>query len=1053
MRLQQLFERVDGKEFRVAQIEAQAGQGKTLCVAQYLNNAQVAHCWFQLGPEDGDPLSLALNLISAIRMQVGEFSPYKLENILQHGEFGPENVDQIACLLLEALGKTKLICIFDDVHHIAGFAQSEKLLTFLVQGASSSLRFILLSRLTFPPEIRNSLPEKHTLRLSNADLAFTQFEIAELFNTIISRPVTLGAVSELHRLTEGWCMGLRLLGLGLPEESADKRQERLTALNLEGHSILAYFMREVFSGFQRETRQALLRLSLLERIPLALAKKLLNVDKTAPDVNSLLTDNLFIRFHEGEVDTLVFHHLFRETLKDLALTQLLPAEIYAVQITAATWYADSGQYEEALHYYLAAAHFEEAESSLKAIGFELMASNRLVTLASFLAEVPDAAEESYPWFGYFRGLLNLNTYPPLALAEFEQARHKFELADDNIGELLCLIESVAFHVLVDGAFNAARPLLVRAEKLFPATSTHLHPRYHLHTVSILALSSIFINCDFHLAKHYNQISEQLAGQEGTANARAISLIGMLAAAVFAMDFVQCTSLAEQTAPVLRDTRLSPYWQMVLRVMLCDYLYISGQYDSYRYHSQVVREAANADLALRSVAGPLMRMWDIDIAFSCGGFATVRQLLDEALTPKETDLTDHMRSQYLAYRALLEATEGQVGALSVAAEAWTLRQRSGGVYHYNECLVANASVEALCGNNLRAGELLAESQVLAEAKDQGFLKLPTLACQAWLAIETGDAASADDKVREFMASLKRYASVHFYTWNPKIMRTVLSHAVRLGCETDLACRNARSRLNLEFDDDGTCIPLLNINTFGGLRLETGDKVLVSRDIGQQHRTLLAMLVSARNHQLNASRIQCEFWPDSNEKKARNKFDTMLLRLRRLFEDTFGVYAGKHYLLQKNGVLSLLNCRIDAHLFRERAEAGLKYFSRGEVWHADNEFRRAAILWEGEFLAHETSTYEIDVIREGLHADFRRMTTVWAKLYLSWGETGDAVAILEKAVSVAPTDTELVKVLYEANILNETPHKAQNTLSNYRSALLSSGYDPDEADDACNELWDA
>jgi SAM-dependent methyltransferase len=29
---------------------------------------------------------------------------------------------------------------------------------------------------------------------------------------------------------------------------------------------------------------------------------------------------LFIRFHEGEVDTLVFHHLFRETLKDLALT-------------------------------------------------------------------------------------------------------------------------------------------------------------------------------------------------------------------------------------------------------------------------------------------------------------------------------------------------------------------------------------------------------------------------------------------------------------------------------------------------------------------------------------------------------------------------------------------------------------------------------------------------------------------------------------------------------------------------------------------------------------
>jgi DNA-binding SARP family transcriptional activator len=83
----------------------------------------------------------------------------------------------------------------------------------------------------------------------------------------------------------------------------------------------------------------------------------------------------------------------------------------------------------------------------------------------------------------------------------------------------------------------------------------------------------------------------------------------------------------------------------------------------------------------------------------------------------------------------------------------------------------------------------------------------------------------------------------------------------------------------------------------------------------------------------------------------------------------------------------------------------------------------------------------------------MATAWTKLHLSWGDAGAAVAIAEQAFNIAPTDAELVKALYQANILNETPHKAQKTLSNYRSALLSSGYDPAEADEALKELWDA
>lgn len=1051
-RLKQLLARVDGKEFQVAQIEAQAGQGKTISVAQYLDSIESPRCWYQLATEDGDPLLLALNLIAAIRLQVSGFEPLKLESRLQHGELSPDNVDQIASLLLEELKKTELICVFDDVHHLAGFSQSEKLLALFLQGASASLRFILLSRQTLPQVIKTALPKNRTLRLSNAELAFNHHEIAELFNTIISRPLTLGAVSELHRLTEGWSMGLRLLGLGLPEENAASRQERLTALSLKGHSILDYFMREVFSTFSLVTRETLLKLSLLERIPLALAKKLLDAEPATIDLNALFTDNLFIRSHEGETDVFVFHHLFREALKNLAGLQLSPETINAVQVAAAIWHHESGQYEEALHYYLAADEFEKAEETLKEIGFELMASNRLVTLANFLSEVSADVVENYPWFVYFRGLIHLNTAPPLALSEFEQACRKFEQRENTIGEFLCLIESVAFHVLVDGAFNTARPLLDRAEKLYPDAAAHLHPRYHLHTASNLALAAIFINCDFIKARHYNEISTHLADQAGTANAQAVSLIAKLAATVFAFDFSGCALLAEQAARVVRAPNLSPYLNMVLRVMLCDYLYLSGQFDSYQRHAQVVRDAANANLALRSVAGPMMRMWDIDIAFSSGDTLKARQLLADALQAKDQELTVHMRSQYLAYQALVDASEGRIEALSMAGEALQLREQAGGVYHTNECLVAYSAVHTLLGKTPRASELLSQSQQLTEDKDQGFLLLPALALQAWLANENGDSATADGKIAEFMAQLKRYVSKHFYFFHPKIIRAVLSRAVRIGCEVELARRFAASRLNEAIDDDGTCVPLLRIQTLGELRLELGAVVLSSRDIGPQHRMLLAMLVSSSKHKIHTHRLQCEFWPESSEKKARSKFDVMLLRLRRLFEETFGVNTGKRYLLQKNGVLSLANCQLDSHLFRQRAENGLKYLARGEGWRAVNEFHRATLLWDGVFLDHETTTHEIEAIREGLLVIFRRMTTAWGKLHLAWEETDVAVAIAERAFNMVPTDDELAKLLYQSCILNEEPRNAQKVLTTFHSALLNNGYDHVEADEALQGFWE-
>ena len=73
---------------KIIVIEAQAGQGKTTLVSQFLDYNDNAFIWYQIGHEDSDPVLLLSSLLTNLSSNLPEFSSPQL-NHPQRGKRWP----------------------------------------------------------------------------------------------------------------------------------------------------------------------------------------------------------------------------------------------------------------------------------------------------------------------------------------------------------------------------------------------------------------------------------------------------------------------------------------------------------------------------------------------------------------------------------------------------------------------------------------------------------------------------------------------------------------------------------------------------------------------------------------------------------------------------------------------------------------------------------------------------------------------------------------------------------------------------------------------------
>lgn len=1043
---------------KIILVEAQAGQGKSVFSAQLVQTLEAPFVWYQLGHEDGEIPYFVTGLLCAIAQKFPGFSVPLLEKILTSGEVQLHTPKQLATLFCEGLVKlpaAPLYLVLDDVYLLDGYQQSLAFLAELLEKTTEKIRFILISRHPVEPAINNALPLANALRIRNSFLALSKREIGEFFHQVLALPVSRKTVQNLHEITEGWMMGIILLGQTLQEHPQGYGASALDSLIKDpGKSIFDYFHDNVLSRFPENIHRLILKTSLLNRIPVSLASALGEVSDPGAVFRHLSEQNYFLRPLDRDQSEFVYHHLFGDCLRDHARNLLSQAEIDAVHLAAARWHLGQDELSEALHHFLAARDYTSTENVMKDVGIRLQANNRLMLLHEALSRIPEEVIREHAWLSYFLGIAKLDHDPFPARDRLHHAMELFKASGDEFGEMLVMTQLLHFHVLISTEFNQGAPFLERLETLFPKLLDELDLHLKVQSAYALAAGHIWITCDLKASDHYSTMALQWARQADMEN-----FLGGLATVrvcrwILESDFRAGMRESDEFASLMKSERVSEIHKCLMFGVWVNQLEMDGDFANYEHQKGVLMQRIRENVLVHSVIGPMLILWDCDVALARGDLVRALALAREGLRSDGTAAMPHMRSMFFHYYALILALQGRrEEARDAIRESLQLRDAVGGKLFValNRMFVAAAHV--FLDHDAEAERRLATAIELCEEIGQDYTQIAVHAYRAWLrGKRNGDEAALED-ARAAVDLLHKNGYHHVFAWHPDIMGYSLALAYRYRHQRDFVLGLAADKLHKGIRDDGELVDMIEVQDLGPVQMRLGNQaILDATDLTDTQRALLGLLLISPDRQRRQEELQEHLWPEESAGKSRGSFDTLLARLRSRLDEKWGKGTGKNYLTLQGGILALRHARTDSERFQVQVRQGLEFARQGSLWQAGNRMRDAERLWRGPFLENLASDPTIEAMRgrfSRLHAE---MSLVWTEVLVRNGDLGDAVRVAEAGFSENPSDEDLARQIYDLYIDQDDLQKGKTIVDKYRQSLQDLGHSSFEIDELLEAFWE-
>jgi ATP/maltotriose-dependent transcriptional regulator MalT/DNA-binding SARP family transcriptional activator len=994
-------------------LEAQAGQGKTTTIKQFLNRLGVASAWYQVGPEDEDPAFFLLAIPACIADLAPGCPSAATMQRLTGGDVAPFDLPKRLDLLLDDLRtglKNDLYVVFDDLHNLIPHETSLFILNYLIENAPPRLHFILSSRAPLPLDVWQSPSGgRNPLRICNRELALGEEEVTDFFQRIFHLPLSHDAILEIASNTDGWVMGIVLLGLQMTQQ---RGAFPLAGRDARGRpDILGYFRREVFASLEPGLRVALLPLSLLEDIPVALARTLTAEPEIGRALDGLVQRNLFIRHLDPDATVYGLHHLFRQFLRERAKDELGPKTIQRFYRQAGQFFFQQGNPSQALRYLLQAGDYAAMEAVLQQSGPAMLAANQTATLTAILSAVPEPDLVRLGWIAFYLALAHLDFAPARALPLLSNALAVFSARQDAHGELLCLAHSISVHITTTGLFREGEELLARAEHLFARIAETLDATTTILLAYSLAMGRCIFLADTDTATRYANLALTLARKEGLVNFEAGLLMVMGYIRIFAGQMSLARIWLEQAAAAVHRPEVGTFNSLAIRMMLFNTLYIDGDFANYFDQKNQLVAAIGSELVSQAIAGPFCYVWEMDIAINQGRFVDAQNLADQTLA-LHPPLSPHLRSQVLHLQAVVLASQGQPGpALAAAEESARLREEAGGMYFITLNNLLCGLTHGLCGQYDQAVALLTMGIDSARRMPTAYLEACGLLHRGAVHLDHGNHGQAGKDIEAGLGLMRQNAYRHFWAWTPRAIQAVFGFAAARKIETDYARALAAERIDVSLRENGSAIPRIEFRVLGEFTLLCrGVPLRNAEDMTPAQRELLALLLASPGLKIAQETAQLHFWPDSPTAAAKAKLDTLISRLRKTLVAVLPGSMPHDYLNRERGMLWLAHCRVDALDFQNAAKSGLTHSRMQEYWQAGNAFARAEALWQGEFAPGVTGEDHVRAYRNTLVQTLTQMALAWCGQLAAAGRLQPAIELAEKALGADPVSDVLWALLY-------------------------------------------
>ena len=1029
-------------------IEAQAGQGKTTVIKQFLDRTEADAVWYQVGPEDADPAFFLQAIMTGINTRLPGFPSAATAQIAGESDFVLFSLQKRVNLLLHDLDsflEDDLYFVFDDLHYLVPHQASLLVVNSLLEAAPSRLHFILSSRESLPlPNSRLTSRGRKLLRLGNRDLAMNEGEVTDFFQQVLHLDASRDIIKTVTRTTDGWVMGVLLLGLQMERQHGKNPRpplERAGGVNQRG--IQQFFRDEILSTLGPRLHRPLLLLSLLEVIPVGLAVEVTGVEDIGVDLCELVRCNIFFRHLDPDNTLFGLHHLFRQFLREKAAAELSPGTIRQVYHQAGRYCLRRERPARALRYLLQAGDYDAVEAVLEDHGMSFLVTNRTATLTAILDRIPAPLLPQYGWATLYSALAYIDSAPGRVLPLLDQALAVFAARQNRLGELLTLSHIISIHITTTGHYREGKEQLQKAEQLFYQTADALDISQTILVARNLAMGYSIFLADFDRAVKFASLGLNLAREKNLVNFEAALLMLMAYIQIFAGRTSQAQVYLEQAAPYVHHPEIGLFNKLSIRMMLFSFLFHDGDFANYfDQKNQFIATIGNT-LVSQSIAGPFCNIWEMDIAINQGRFEEALDLAERALAQRHSPLCPHLRSLVLQLKALVLALRRQCDqALPVAAESRRLRDLSGGPYFIALNKLVVGLTYSYCGRYNQAVQLLSAGIEETRRTSTEYFEACGLLHRASVYLRAGARQPAGRDIKAGLRLMRRNAYRHLWSWTPAAMREVLAFAVAQRLEPEYARTLAAGRLGLALLDDGTAIPLLNIKTMGGFKiLHCAAPLLHAEELTPAQRELLCLLLSAPEFKLPQETIQLHFWPDSPQDTARVKFDTLVSRLRKTLAQILPEDTAHYYLKREKGIIWLAHCRVDALDFLAAVDRGIRHLRLQECWQAGNAFTAAESLWRGEFAPGVTGEDRIREFREKLSRALSDLAFAWCDLLVRSDRLPKAVQVVEKALRDDPLNDRLYGLLYRLQGQNSAI-LARQVLKRFAAVLRAEDYPDDE-----------
>lgn len=479
----------------ITMVAADAGFGKTTLIADFIKNQSRDSVWYQLDHTDADPFVFLGYLTKGIKMFQPDFGetilPYLNEatdDLLLHPEHA---VDLLINEILENV-EQPFVLVLDDYHHIGRETVVHKLVDRLIQYSAELLHLIITTRDLPPLAIMRRKTQSRALIINREDLLFTDEEVRELFRTTLNLELKDREISQYRERTHGWITALQLVRQ-VAEQKIYSGTENLSIdlsemLHQSEKDIFDYFAEEVFSREDEETQNLLLRLSLLETLPLDVCSRLFPEFRCSAILPELLQKNVFLTVTDdgNRTEEYRLHPLFRDFLQRRLRSDKGLKGINEERNRIADFFIENDQWDKSMPFLLDSENYEKASEFISKNGAEWISGGAILTLHKYTEKIPFEILEKYPTALLHKAeIARLQGFYDKSTKILNRAVKLLHKKKDAAGEAEAL-HSLASLARRKSKFEEAFKLLKEAEKLIDENSETYFKCANTHGLCLIA---------------------------------------------------------------------------------------------------------------------------------------------------------------------------------------------------------------------------------------------------------------------------------------------------------------------------------------------------------------------------------------------------------------------------------------------------------------------------------------------------------------------------------------------------------------------------------------